>query len=178
MKIADVDLVGSRPGIVQMDSPKMSRRAPPGQSLAAAQSREPTLASLSLDSYNRDYEANVRVAGWSLGKAAIVSREAFNISDETFASWQAAGFSSLPRWRRHSPSRVKPFPSSAAAICRYIFRASASLWKCACGQVANRNRYCGTCAARVQSRFFAIAKSSRLCTVIKNKSMKLPCKSH
>lgn len=55
-------------------------------------SRELTLAILALDSYNRDYETNVKVSGSSLGNAAILSREAFKVSDETFAAWQAAGF--------------------------------------------------------------------------------------
>ncbi|HEX8061745.1 MAG TPA: calcium-binding protein, partial [Allosphingosinicella sp.] len=55
-------------------------------------SRELTLAILALDSYNREYERNVKVTGTSLGNADLLEREAFNISDTTFEAWKAAGF--------------------------------------------------------------------------------------
>lgn len=54
--------------------------------------REVFLSLLALDSYNREYGANVEIAGSSLGSARILDREAFGIDDNVYAAWQAAGF--------------------------------------------------------------------------------------
>ena len=54
--------------------------------------REVFLSLLALDSYNREYGANVEIAGSSLGSARILDREAFGIDDNVYAAWQAADF--------------------------------------------------------------------------------------
>ncbi|WP_108811931.1 putative Ig domain-containing protein [Sphingorhabdus sp. Alg231-15] len=55
-------------------------------------SRDLTLALLSLDAYNREYDQNLIVAGDSLGKFSLISRESQGIGQQEFSSWQSTGF--------------------------------------------------------------------------------------
>src|SRR5688572_25371309 len=55
-------------------------------------SRELFLSILALDSYNRGYGANVNVPGTMLGRAAVLPHQSYNITDETYQSWQSIGF--------------------------------------------------------------------------------------
>jgi hypothetical protein len=45
------------------------------------------LAILSLDSYNRDYGANIALTGTSIGNVSIVTRQSLNISAAAYQNW-------------------------------------------------------------------------------------------
>ncbi|QYU68928.1 hypothetical protein J4558_01960 [Leptolyngbya sp. 15MV] len=50
------------------------------------------LSLLALDSYNREYDANLPVNGDRIGNARVLDREAFSVDETQYAVWQAAGF--------------------------------------------------------------------------------------
>jgi hypothetical protein len=53
------------------------------------------LAILSLDSYNREYGANIALTGTSIGNVSIVTRQSLNISAAAYQNWQSSGFYAL-----------------------------------------------------------------------------------
>ena len=53
------------------------------------------LSILSMDAYNRDYDAGIDISGSRLGGAQILSRDSLGISESDYQAWQTVGFYAL-----------------------------------------------------------------------------------